>query len=324
VIKNVSFLFAAVVFAQAANAGVVKNICEKQPGFGVISLKYREADGNRSKIIKINSSKSPLLKYVKEVTGQGQLDETSLAKKSQEGNEKFIPGSKYKDLFLKYSTSESKLKDPEGYRASLVQSIKEILPGQYEKLSWFLNLRDKRLSASGFRPASKSEINEVYGAVARLTPSTLGKFSLEIIFSNNDSEALPYLIPLIAHELQHASNYGKQIELYEKKKELAEFAFLDEAVAFNIQLQTYVELAKKNPEIFCNWLYPSWSYGDLVIPLSWSMNAMEEEFTAGAYLPRYAMQGSYKDHPELLNDAKTDLRSDLKAKIKKMNLRFVK
>lgn len=129
---------------------------------------------------------------------------------------------------------------------------------------------------------------------------------------------------MIVHEIHHASTFKDRIKIYDNEQESLAYGIVDEAKAFDIQMATYLYLAQANPEVFCNWLYVTWSYGEIPVPLSWTMASMEKEMTDGKYIYKYAKMGSYKDAPYLLNQHADDLRPDLKARIKAMNLRFVK
>jgi hypothetical protein len=131
------------------------------------------------------------------------------------------------------------------------------------------------------------------------------------------------LITLLAHELVHAKSYRKKLPLKDDKV-FYPFLIVEEAQAFDHQLETFVELAKKNPNFYCNWAVNTWSYGDIVVPLSWVMNSMETEMRSGNYIYQYATEGNYKDKTYLLNSSKTDLRPDIKDQIRKLNLRYVK
>ena len=206
------------------------------------------------------------------------------------------------------------------------------MPNQSNRCLWiqyiihqqYLNLKDPQLLSTRISPASGEEMNDVYGAIARLHPTESGKFTSQIVFSNNESEPVPYLLSLIVHELHHAATYKDRIKIYSDTQESFVYGIIDEAIAFDIQIATYLELAKKNPNLFCNWLYVTWAYGDIPIPLAWTMASMEKELGGGRYIYNYAKMGTYKDARFLLNASGDDLRPGIKARIKALKLKFVK
>jgi hypothetical protein len=132
------------------------------------------------------------------------------------------------------------------------------------------------------------------------------------------SETIPYLVGLLAHELQHASIFETQIELHEDDKRYNEAMILDEARAFKTQIGVYIEAIKKAPELFCNWTFPTSSYGNLLVPLSWSMASIEHELYSGELMDWYVTKGSYKDESYLRSDTGKQIRPDLKEKIDKI------
>ncbi len=305
-------------------AGEVEKICkEKIP---VLELAFRQGPSNFAKIKSANFGQSPVGKFLANLykTKVYPPTETTMVDSVYHANEKLIPHSDLKTKFLKYSTSAQRLKDPTGYRETVIASIKSLIPESRSKLQWYLNLKDPLLVSTQITPASGMEMSDVYCAVARLNKETNNRFVSQIVFSNNDSEPIPYLLPLIVHELQHSSTYKDRIKIYDNESASFAYGIVDEAVAFDIQIATYLELAKKNPEIFCNWLYVTWSYGDIPVPLSWTMASMEKELGGGRYIYNYAKMGSYKNAPYLLNASGDDLREDIKRRITALNLKFVK
>jgi len=306
-------------------AGEVAEVCGKT-GFPVLELDFRQGQSNFSKIKSTSLGNLPSAKYLKTFysTKIYPQPEAEGVKFTFEGNTKFINDSDIKKKFLSFATTAQRLQNPTGFRTTLLEVINKLVPGNLNQMNWFLNLKDNQVAITAFQPATGGETGDVYGAVARIRPDENSKFTLKIIFSNNESEPLPYLIPLIMHELQHVLSYKEKIAIYNDEKKYNEYTFVEEAKAFDFQMQVYLALAKQMPEIFCNWLYVTWSYGEIPVPLSWTMASMEKEMASGRYIYNYAKMGSYKDMPYLLNETKTDLRTDVRDKIVKMKLKFVK
>lgn len=214
--------------------------------------------------------------------------------------------------------------DPLGYRATVIELVNALVPKEFNKLDCFLSLKDNSVSSISFKPADGEEFDDVYGAFVRILPSINSKYEIRLIFSNNESEPLPYLIPLIIHELQHVLSFKDKILMFNDEKKSVEYGFVEEARAFDVQMQTYLAVARKEPELFCNWLYETWSYAEIPVPLSWTMASMEKELLSGKYMVGYAKMSIYKHAPYLLNQPGTDLRADIRERIQKLNLKYVK
>ncbi|MEZ0391292.1 MAG: hypothetical protein ACAH59_03690 [Pseudobdellovibrionaceae bacterium] len=303
----------------------MKSICEKQTGLKVINLAYRDRKANLDKIRNSNLGSSSIAKYLKDYYKKNKSIETKLDfAEVIKSNEQFLPNSKYKTAFQKYATTEQKLKDPAGYRDSFIEAANELLPKELNQIRWLSDLHNPLISSTAIRPARATETSDIYGAVTSIMPSGKGKYRMEIIFSNRESESVPYLIPLLVHELQHASQFEESIRLRENKRRYFEFLLVDEARGNDLQMQAYVELIKKEPQLFCNWLMASWYYGEIMIPLSWRMSSMEDEMASGKFMVNYAMTGIYKAEEYLLNDKKTALQSNLREEIKKLKLHYIK
>jgi hypothetical protein len=205
----------------------------------------------------------------------------------------------------------------------LIASAEKLLPKELSRISWFLGLREPWIDSTSIHPEAHNETGEINGAIMRgTTESGNQKERLEIIISNNESEPIPYLIPLLVHELQHASSYRERYRL--PKAEHLTALIIDEAKAYDLQMQAYIALVKRDPRLFCNWLYPTWAYGDLVVPLSWTMASMEAEMKSGTFLFNIATRGHYASELSLLNESHLDVRSDIKAAVTAIKLRYVK
>ena len=237
-------------------------------------------------------------------------------------NREFIPPSKARETALKYSTRTSRLADPDGYKKAVLSLLHELVPSRLNTIDEVLNIKDSRISEINIKPSS--ETGEFYGARSQLKPLGNSNFKIDIVFSNNESEPLFYLIPLLVHEGVHALNYREQIQLWDAGNKFYEDEIVDEARAFDVQMKTYLELANRDPGLFCNWLYVTWTYGSLPVPLSWTMASMENEMLSGKYIFNYARIGDYKDKKFLLNSDGTALSEDLQKKITALNLRYVK
>ncbi len=327
-IKSIKlFLFITInLFCFYTNAtGDVKTAC-RGAKLGVLELRERDRISNVGiiKSQKFGGSKFALALrdfYSRKVIPENESD---LIQFAGEVNKSHIPESNLKRSSLKYFSQKSKVEDPKGYRQELIDRFNEVVPDRFNKMQWLLNLKDPVLLPPTIGPAFRDEIQNFYGAKARLSRALNGKFSLEVVFSNHASESLPSLIPLIAHELHHASMYKTRIALLEDEELYTEFLLIDEAVANDLQMQVYVELAKKYPEIFCDWIYVSWRFGEIPIPLSWAMASFEKEMRSGKTILWYATNGGFKNHKNLLNGSGAALRKDIQEKITSLRLRYVK
>jgi hypothetical protein len=321
-IKYILLIFMLLAFKLKANE--VENACITT-GLNVVKLQYRETSKNINKIKASNHGKSAISTYLSRIyRSTAKFTELESLAIVRNGNEKFISNSDIKTDFMKYNSAKQKLADPVGYRSTLIKLINKLVLSDSNKTDWFLNLKDNILIDSELTPAKSSETGEVYGAVTELLKKTNSKFSLKIIFSNNDSESIPYLIPLVIHEYQHAITYKEKIANYNNEKKYIEDQIVEEAKAFNIQMQTYLELAKRYPELFCNWLVFTWSYGEIPVPLSWTMASMESEMMSGNFISRYAKMGTYQQYLFLLDSTGTKLRKNLLERISNLKLEFVK
>ena len=159
-------------------------------------------------------------------------------------------------------------------------------------------------------------------AITTFTMRPGGKWRVEIVFSNNESESIPYLMTLIVHEFQHALAYKDHLSI-KGDEEAARSWIVEEAKAYDAQMRAYIALASKNPDLFCNWLYPTWTYGDLLVPLGWSMHSMEAAMHSGTFLYGQARNGPY-DEGYILNPEGTALRSDIQGMISSLGLKYVK
>ncbi len=324
----IRFLISALIYFFLQSTSALENEVGRACGpigAEMVKLEFRNQKHNLSNIKKSKLESNETTKYLKQFyKGDfGSKSEADILTAASQGNLKLVPSSKIKDLFMKFSTKTSRLEDPVGYKSSLIKAIDDLVPKEFNKLDWLLSLKDPIIAAVTFRPSSAEETGEVYGAVTRINKVEDSKYEIEIVFSNNESEPIPYLIPLIVHEIQHAVTYKEKSKI-KTTEDYYKFLIVEEAKAFDTQMSVYLDLAKAHPELFCNWLYPTWAYGDLLVPLSWTMAAMEQQMKAGTYIYNYAKLGEYKDKSYLLNPDGTDLAADLKTKIKNLNLKYVK
>ncbi len=301
--------------------GEVRSICEKT-GVKVFDLKAHDQIANRAIVQKLDPGSNAILKYLKEVNAK-KSELKKLEELASAGNEKLAPDSKWKTSFTRFANEKPRQVAKDAYRALVISAINEFVPKSLNRLDWFLNLKESWVDSTALRPAADTQIGDIYGAIMRGRPTEDGRHTLEIIFSNNSSEPIVYLVPLIIHELQHAASYHERIRITDQRSRMVA-DFVDEAIAYDLQMQAYVAVAKRNPELFCNWLYPTWLYGELVIPLSWSMSSMETDLHSGKFLYEYAKVGSYGAEEYLLNADGSDLRADIKAKISALKLKYLK
>lgn len=315
-------VFVFLALACPTLASDVDLACRKS-GLPVLTLTYRDAEKNRQTILKSNLGKSAYAKFLRNQFSASDRNDTDKILIAADAVKRLLPESEWKSSFLKYSSREGKVNDPAGYIRTLQRAVQLLVPKKLNKLDWFLGLKNSQVESTLIRPANESDLKEMYGAKLTHRQSLTGKFELQIVVSNNASESLPYLVPLIVHELQHAWTFlERQGELSDENR-LA-LAIVDEAKAFDLQMQAYIELANAQPEIFCNWIYVSWSYGDLIVPLSWVMASMELEMRSGKFIEDYAKQGVYGSHKFLFNPSDGRLRSDIQKSISNLKLKYVK
>jgi hypothetical protein len=319
------FVCFACLAEQGHERNEVRSICENA-GTNVVFLNFRDGKSNIEIIRNGLRRTGQLSNYLADVYSKDAIaDSSKLLSIADIGNRKYISESFLKQISLKFSTESQKKADPDGYRAAVKDAFNKYVPREDSNLGWFLNLKgSKNVSGIYFGPADKNRIDVVYGAETKCSSWKNSKREIDLVFANNESEPIPYLISLIAHELQHAKQCISPSKFAENSNEAWEQNLINEAPAFNVQLKVYIAMARKNPEIFCNWLYVSWSYGNLVIPMSWMMATLERDLENGKELFLYAKMGRLKDKSFLLNKAQTDLREDLKKRITDLKLRYVK
>jgi hypothetical protein len=236
-------VFLGVLLLSTVNsyAGEVAEVCGKT-GFPIMELEFRQGQSNFSKIKRSPLGNLPSATYLKTFysTKTYPQPEDEVVNFTFEGNTKFIKDSDIKKKFLSFATTSQRIQNPTGYRATLLEAISKLVPGNLNQMNWFLNLKDNQIESTAFQPATGAETGDVYGAVARIRPDKNSKFTLKIIFSNNESEPLPYLVPLIMHELQHVLSYKEKIAIYSDEKKYIEYSFVEEAKAFDFQMQVYL------------------------------------------------------------------------------------
>jgi hypothetical protein len=306
----------------------VEEICSKT-GLPIVDLNYRDREGN---IVKIRNSKlgtSHWGKFLQNYYAQKLIskDESLQVQLTNSKNEAFIKDSELKKIALTWAGREQRTKDRLGYIKNIFRFIELSIPSLDKELKIFMNYKNNDLIASYVTSEVKND-SDFHGARggAFLDEGT-GKYVREITISNNPSETFPYLAPLIGHELVHAVDFFNHRKILRQTTKLQniKFALLNEAKAYDAQIAYYLEGARKNPDLFCNWLTPSWSYGEMIVPLSWTMNAMEKEARAGQTvlkqfkLPLYE---SYAIFFKMKNEEK--LSDELQKEVDKLNLRYVK
>ena len=320
-----ALFFLILISSRLSYAGEVSEACGKT-GIPVIELEFRQGQDNFVKIKNANLGNMPAAKYLKAFYQDKKYPqpEDEIVKYTYIGNEKFLQESDLKKSFMSYNSSEQRVGNPVGYKTTVLDIFNKLVPAEFNKVNWFLTLKDDQIISTEIKPATPGNMQDDYGAIAKTIPVTQSLFKLEIVFSNNASEPIPYLIPLIAHELKHQLEFKDTIANYYNLQKYVELGIVDEARAFDIQMKVYLALARQQPELFCNWLYVTWAYGEIPVPLSWTMASMEKSMKSGHYIYDYTKSLTYKNYSFLLNNTKTDLRDDLKNKIKNMNLKFVK
>ncbi len=308
--------------ASFALASEVKTACSKS-GIPILTLKYRDTIKNKETISNARLGDSAFAKFLKNQTLIDHPNENSKDLAASEAVKRFVPDSSLRNSFLRYASHESKMADPAGYIKTLLTAFDQLVPDDLNRRPWFMALKNSRIVSTEIRAAKAHETGDIYGAILTYDDLTAGKFNLRILVSNNSSENLPYLLTLMVHELQHAWTFLERQTSSSEKAKIA-LTLVDEAKAFDLQMQAYIELAKKRPEIFCNWTYVSWAYGDLIVPLSWVMASMEEEMKSGNFIADYAKQGSYASHEFLLNEDRNGLNKDVQKAITNLKLKYVR
>ena len=309
-----------------ALAGDVQRACEKH-GLPVVELRYRDRESNIERIRSADLGSSALAEFLRQ---HYSADDVSKHESEQVllvngQNEEFIVPSELKTLAMSYAGRRERLSDPDGYIRSVASFTWWAIPSARERLTDFFYHRPPDLLVSTIRPVEAQSL-DFYGARAQLyRDQQSGKLVNLITVSNNPSESLPYLATLLVHELVHARRKLANAYLIDgPERALIEYAIVDEARAFDAQILAYLEGVGMNPELFCHWLYPSWSYGEIVVPLFWTMAAMESEAQSGSMIYNYARTPDYGSYRYLLNDSGTHLRPDLQEQIDAIGLRYVK
>lgn len=305
----------------------VSEICENF-GVPVVDLKYREREKNISKIRNSSLGNSDWEKFIKTFYQKSKIPhrEKELVLLANEGNQKLLKDSELKRIGLAWAGREKRESDPSGYIENLRKVIKIAIPSLSEKLDKFYSLNEKRKKSALIVPVPKGD-NDFFGARAFVIKEKHPHYIKMIRISNNPSESMFYMSTLIGHELVHINDQYKDIKKYEKLDRIgqARWGLINEAKAYNAQFGYYSEAAKNHPEIFCKWLYPSWAYGDILIPLSWSIHAMEREARLGKTLldqlrnPNYGPYKKYFQEP-----GKEQLVKNIQDVIDGYNLRYVK
>ena len=306
----------------------VEEICSKT-GLPIVDLNYRDREGN---IVKIKNSKlgtSHWGKFLQNYYAQKVItkDESLQVELTNSKNEAFIKDSELKKIALTWAGRGQRTKDRLGYIKNIFRFIELSIPSLDKELKTFMNYKNNDLIASHVTPVVMND-SYFYGARGSTTlVEGTGKYLREITISNNPSETFPYLAPLIGHEVVHA------VDLFNHRKTLSQatelqyikFALINEAKAYDAQIAYYLEGARKNPDLFCNWLTPTWSYGEMIVPLSWTMNAMEKEARAGQTVVKQFKLPAYVSYAKFFKIKKEEKLSDeLQKEIDKLNLRYVK
>ena len=297
-----------------ARASEVAKLCQPA-GWPVVELEAGDRAQNldliRSKIAR-SGSELALLYTEKSLS----LKAHELAAEADRLNSRALPKSDAKELFLRYSTELSRKSDPDGFARALIETYFESVPAPLNKLPWFARLSDSAIASSSIGPGDLDE-HSYFGAKMRLSRLENRRYSLEVLYSFG--ETMPYLLTLLSHELEHAHVYKERIDLYDKEKELAEFNLVDEAQATDFQLKTYLALVKRDPKLYCNWVYVSGLYDGLPVPLSWKMASTERSLRDGTLLKEYAARSPLAS--ALLD--KGQIRPDLRKRISGLKLQFI-
>lgn len=306
-----------------AEAKSVSAVC-KSEGLPIPALQYRDQNGNLKKIRRLSLGKTSAAKYLKSIYSKPKLPhrESELIALANVGNRVIQPEADQKEAFLKFSSPDERTKFPTIYIDTVLAQARLLSPTMASRISNYFAFKDPRVKSSVIRAASGKETG-FYGAQYTSVVGGDGKILRQIVLSNNASEPIPYLISLLAHEIGHAETFAQFLELDQESQKVWEARIVDEARAFDIQMKTYVELAQKRPGLFCNWLYVTWLYGDIIVPLSWTMSAMERELRSGAFIDRYAQSGQFEGKTFLLGTDQK-LRPDLRKRIAHLHLEFVR
>ena len=308
-------------FLTSASAESVANAC-KNASLPIVTLKYRNGIEN-IKTIRATALESKLGQELKTYyqSIKYPLPKGSAAQIARNLNQRFVDDSIIKKQIFEIEETANRQKYPVKY-VKILESIYRSLMG--DELHQFIHLKHPKLIATQFRSANQGEIGQIYGAILKIRKVDKVNFRMDLVVSDEESETIPYLIPLIAHELVHAKSFDQRSNFYEDRKRWSELLILEEAEGFNQQMIAYIKLAQNFPSIFCDWVYPTWSYGEIPVPLSWTMAALEESLASGDFIHEYAKKGAYANEKHLLTADGSRLREDLVAMIVSKNLEYVK
>ena len=315
--------FAAVFSLTDGNAGEVSSVCGHAE-VKVLDLQFRSGPSNFKIILGSNLGRTPLAEalhtYFSAQTYPIEMSVMQAFVRST--NLKFAEAGSLKELFAKYSTEGGRVNNPAEFRFALIDAVRNYVPAEFGSIDWLLQLKSSKIVRTGFRAPLQDELFEEFGAQTVFEKTGEGKYKLEVIYSTRESETVPYLMTLIAHELVHAKSFEEKIKIMDDDRLYTEYLLVEEAKAFDLQLRLYIALAKRFP-IFCDWLSTGWRLGEIPAPLSWGMAEMERDLDSGRLLVEYTKLGTYKNHKFLLNKAGNDLSLEIKNKIKKLHLKFV-
>ena len=311
------------VFAQ----NEIDKLCSKT-GVPVLKLKYRDRNSNINKVRKFKFADGKVNAFLKKYYSQKEIsiNEPAQVALSNKMNKMFQKKSEAVQIALKWASRDARIKEPQKYISNLIKFIKLTIPSLGKEVDSYLDYKNKDLLRSEIIPAPKDS-NDFYGARGGSFTEGGAKYVRMVKVSNNPSESFTYLAPLVGHETIHA------VDSFQDRRKLdrynnfqwAEWSLLNETKAYDYQYRYYIEAVKKNPNLFCNWLYPTWSYGELIVPLSWTMSAMLDEALKGKLiykqlkLPLYSPYSSFF----LKGKGKSRFKQMLK-QVKDSNYQYVK
>ncbi len=205
-----------------------------------------------------------------------------------------LPDSKLKSTFINYSTKSSRIKNEDAFLNELKTQYDNLLGTEFGALKDFLSSSDNRISSNKIELIKNVT---AYGATFSPEVGPSGKFNRTLKVSPEESESFPYLLTLIAHELVHAKYFYKESQL--KDESFYKSRLLEEAEGYTVQLKAYYALAKKD-KIFCDFIYGSFAFQEIPVPLSWYMDLVEREMKNLEMLKWYARDFQEKGYGEFL------------------------
>lgn len=286
-----------------------------------LHLVFQDEKQNRERIAAAPSTNNRFAEYLKQVyrRGKAPTEGTALLAIANGANQQFLPDSALKATSLKFASTASREANREAYLTEFLALARAASPRLAQGIESFLTFKHPLVKRSVIRVADKGELKEPGGRY-RTKESGDGKTVIrEITLSPDSSASLPGQFTTLFHELQHAETFAPQPTPTPGSTAFAEAELVEEARAYEAQMQLYLELVKGNPEFYCHWLTVASRYGNVVVPLGWMMAAVERELKSGQFLAREAGRWDSKD---LLVTKQGRLRPDLQGRLQSMGFEY--